>query len=106
MSIPIMATVTLLVGLNYWNNWTNGLYYITKDSMYSIQTVLNNMLMDVQYLLSNAQVGSSALNQQITLPATSIKMAVAALGAIPILIVYPFFQKYFIKGIIIGAVKG
>jgi putative aldouronate transport system permease protein len=106
MSIPILATVTLLVGINYWNNWTNGLYYISKDTMCSIQTLLNNMLMDVQYLLSNNQSGSSALNQQIVLPTTSIKMAVAVLGAIPILVVYPFLQKYFIKGIVVGAVKG
>ncbi len=105
MSVPIIATITLLVGLGYWNNWTNGLYYITKDTMYSIQTLLNNMLMDVQFLLSNAQSGA-ALNQQIALPATGIKMAVAVLGLLPILIIYPFFQNYFVKGIVIGAVKG
>lgn len=105
MSVPIIATVTLLVGLGYWNNWTNGLYYISDNSMYSIQTLLNNMLMDVQYLLSHAQSGVTA-NQSIALPATSIKMAVAVLGALPVLVVYPFFQNYFIKGIVIGAVKG
>ncbi|MEG1752439.1 MAG: carbohydrate ABC transporter permease [Christensenella sp.] len=105
MSTPIIATVTLLVGLNYWNDWMNSLYYINKDSMYSIQSLLNRMLMDVQFLLSNAQTGG-ALNQDIVLPSTGIKMAVAALGAIPILIIYPFFQQYFVKGIIVGAVKG
>ena len=105
MSIPITATITLLVGLAYWNDWMNGLYYINKDTMYSIQSLLNRMLMDVQYLLSNAQSAAS-LNQDIVLPATGIKMAIAVLGALPILAVYPFFQKYLIKGIIIGAVKG
>jgi len=105
MSIPIVATVTLLVGLSYWNDWINGLYYINKDTMYSIQSLLNKMLMDVQFLLSNAQSGAS-INQDIVLPSTGIKMAIAVMGAVPILIVYPFFQKYFIKGIIIGAVKG
>lgn len=105
MSIPIVATVTLLVGLGYWNDWINSLYYINKDSMYSIQSLLNRMLMDVQFLLSNAQGGAS-INQDIVLPSTGIKMAIAVMGALPILIVYPFFQKYFIKGIIIGAVKG
>ena len=105
MSTPIIATITLLVGLNYWNDWMNGLYYINNDAMYSVQSLLNRMLMDVQYLLSNAQSGSS-LNQDIVLPSTGIKMAVACLGAIPVLIVSPFFQKYFVKGIIIGAVKG
>jgi putative aldouronate transport system permease protein len=105
MSVPIVATVTLLVALAYWNDWTNGLYYMNKDTMYSIQTLLNRMLMDVQFLLSNAQSGA-AINQNIVLPSTGIKMAIAVMGALPILVIYPFFQKYFIKGIIIGAVKG
>jgi putative aldouronate transport system permease protein len=105
MSIPIVATVTLLVGLAYWNDWINGLYYINKDTMFSIQSLLSRMLMDVQFLISNAQ-SSAAINQDIVLPSTGIKMAIAVMGALPILMVYPFFQKYFIKGIIIGAVKG
>jgi putative aldouronate transport system permease protein len=105
MSIPIVATVTLLVGLAYWNDWINGLYYINKDTMFSIQSLLSRMLMDVQFLISNAQ-SSAAINQDIVLPSTAIKMAIAVMGALPILMVYPFFQKYFIKGIIIGAVKG
>ncbi len=105
MSVPIVATVTLLVGLAYWNDWMNGLYYINKDTMLSIQTLLNKMLMDVQFLVSNTQ-SSAAINQNIVLPSTGIKMAIAVMGAVPILIVYPFFQRYFIKGIIIGAVKG
>lgn len=55
MSTPIFATITLLVGLNYWNDWINSLYYMNKDSMHSIQALLNRMLLDVQFLLSNAQ---------------------------------------------------
>lgn len=105
MSVPIVATVTLLVGLAYWNDWMNGLYYINKDVLYSIQSLLSRMLMDVQFLVTNAQ-SSSALNQDIVLPSTSIRMAIAVMGAVPILIIYPFFQRYFVKGIIIGAVKG
>lgn len=105
MSVPIVATVVLLVALAYWNDWINGLYYVNKDTMYSIQTLLNRMLMDVQFMLSNAQ-GSAAINQDIVLPSTGIKMAIAVMGALPILVIYPFFQRYFIKGIIIGAVKG
>ncbi len=105
MSKPIVATITLLVGLHYWNDWVNGLYYINKDKYYSIQVLLNRMLQDVQYLMSSAASGnSSELAKDI--PSVSLKMAVAVMGAIPVLCVYPFFQKYFIKGIIIGAVKG
>lgn len=105
MSVPIIATLALLVGLNYWNDWQNGLYYINKDNLYSIQVLLNRMLMDVQYLISNA-TAAQTLAGRVVLPATGIKMAVAVMGALPILIIYPFFQRYFIKGIVVGAVKG
>ena len=105
MSVPITATVTLLVGLSYWNDWINGLYYINTDTKYSIQVLLNQMLMDAQFLISNTQ-GGAALNQDIILPSNGIKMAVAVMGILPVLIIYPFFQKYFVKGIVIGAVKG
>lgn len=105
MSLPIIATLTLMVGLQYWNDWTNGLYYISQDKFYSIQVLLNRMLQDVQFLLSNA--GSSMSNElSATIPAMGIKMAVAVVGALPVLVIYPFFQKYFVKGITIGAVKG
>lgn len=106
MSIPIIATLALLVGLGYWNDWLNGLYYINEDRYYSIQVLLNKMLMDVQFLMSNTSAAQSLQGQDFTLPSTGIKMAVAVMGALPVLIVYPFFQKYFVKGIVIGAVKG
>jgi len=105
MSRPIIATVTLMAGLSYWNDWLNGLYYINTDKLYSIQVLLNKMLLTSLFL-------KSGLGKQIlgsvgeTIPTSAIKMAVAVLGALPILIVYPFFQKYFVKGIVVGAVKG
>ena len=64
MSKPIIATIILLVGLNYWNDWLNGLYYVNDDRLYSIQVLLNKMLMDVQYLMTNA---ASSLGQSIQL---------------------------------------
>ena len=103
MSVPIVATLALLVGLNYWNDWLNGLYYVNDDSLYSIQVLLYQMLMKADFLRSSA---SSALPVGIQLPAVGIKMAVAVLGTLPMLIVYPFFQRFFVKGIVIGAVKG
>ena len=104
MSKPIIATMVLLVGLMYWNDWTNGLYYINKDKYYSIQVLLNRMLQDVQFLMSSASSDSSELAKDI--PSVALKMAVAVMGALPVLCVYPFFQKYFVKGIVVGAVKG
>lgn len=105
MSKPIMATIVLLVGLQYWNDWTNGLYYINQDKYYSIQVLLNRMLQDVQFLMSSAASGNtSELAKDI--PSVSLKMAVAVMGALPVLCIYPFFQKYFVQGIVVGAVKG
>ncbi len=103
MSVPMIATLSMLVGLMYWNDWTNGLYYITDDKLFSIQNVLNRMLADIQFLKSNSSDLSSNVGQ---LPSIGIKMAVAVLGVLPIMAIYPFFQKYFIKGISVGAVKG
>lgn len=103
MSIPIIATLALLVGLNYWNDWLNGLYYINNDNLYSIQVLLYQMLMKADFLRSSA---AAALPAGVVLPDVGIKMAVAVLGTLPMLIVYPFFQRFFVKGIVIGAVKG
>lgn len=106
MSVPMVATMTLLIGLSYWNDWKNGLYYLQRNkSLYSIQVLLNDMLRDVQALKSGLDAASAAEIAQ-TMPSVGIKMAIAVVGVLPVLVVYPFFQKYFVKGITIGAVKG
>ena len=104
---PILVTMGLFSALGYWNDWTNGLYYITDTSLFSLQNLLNRILQDVQFLssstLSQAAGGAAA---QTTMPSVSIRMAISVVGILPIMILYPFFQKYFVKGITIGAVKG
>ncbi len=100
---PILVTIGLFTGLNYWNDWTNGLYYINKSSMFSIQTLLNRMIQDIQALASQSTANSGALMQ---IPQVSIRMAIAFVAILPILLVYPFLQKYFASGIMLGAVKG
>lgn len=102
MSTPILATLTLLIGLSYWNDWMNGLYYVNKDTLYSIQVLLKKMLDDIEMIKKAAAAGASTMK----MPSTSIRMAVAVMGVLPVLCIYPFFQKYFVKGIVIGAVKG
>ncbi|MBQ6362632.1 MAG: carbohydrate ABC transporter permease [Lachnospiraceae bacterium] len=100
---PIFVTVGLFSGLGYWNDWTNGLYYITKSNMLSIQALLNKMIQDIQALASMSTADSGAL---LALPAVSIRMAIAFVAILPILIIYPFLEKYFASGIMLGAVKG
>ncbi len=100
---PILVTIGLFTGLTYWNDWTNGLYYINKSSMFSIQTLLNRMIQDIQALAAHSTANSGALMQ---IPQVSIRMAIAFVAILPILLVYPFLQKYFASGIMLGAVKG
>lgn len=108
LAVPILATVGLLQAIGYWNDWTNGLYYLTKRGgsiYYTIQTILNQMNEDITFLASNsAQMGLSIDTSE--LPTTSMRMAIAVVAVVPILAAYPFFQKYFVKGIAVGAVKG
>ena len=100
---PILVTVGLFTGLGYWNDWTNGLYYITDSKMLSIQSLLNKMIQDIQALAANSTADSGVL---VHLPQVSIRMAIAFVAILPILLVYPFLQKYFASGIMLGAVKG
>lgn len=100
MAVPILATVGMMVAITYWNEWQNGLYYVSDSKLYTIQLILNKMIQNAD------AIKTIATNVSMELPSTSIKMAVAVLGALPIMCVFPFFQKYYVKGITIGAVKG
>jgi putative aldouronate transport system permease protein len=100
---PILVTIGLFAGLGYWNDWTNGLYYISESRMLSIQALLNRMIQDIQALMANSTADSGALMQ---IPQVSIRMAIAFVAVLPILAAYPFLQKYFASGIMLGAVKG
>lgn len=102
LSLPMVATVGLTVALMYWNDWQNGLYYLSSNSkLQSIQTLLNNMNENIKYLQQN-NVGSFS---NIEMPSTTIRMAIAVVGILPILLLYPFFQKWFVAGMMSGAVK-
>ena len=103
LSVPILATVGLMSGIAYWNDWQNSLYYIDDRSMYTIQAILNSINEGIAALkqLASVSTGSTA-----DLPSTTMRMAVAVVGILPILVVYPFFQKYFAAGLMAGAVKG
>ena len=104
---PIAVTMALFSGLSYWNDWTNGLYYLTGydgEKLYSIQNFLNKVVTDIQYL-NSSQVGSNS-DILAKLPTVSVRMAIAFVAMIPILVLFPFLQKYFSKGIAMGAVKG
>ena len=105
LSLPILATVGLMTAIAYWNDWTNGLYFLTERNgshLYTIQLVLNSINENIQFLANNSElIAQTGAN----LPSTTMRMAVAVFGIVPIMVAYPFFQKYFVKGITLGGVK-
>ena len=105
LAVPSVATISLFTGLCYWNDWTNGLYYVTESKYYGIQNLLIRIMNNIQFLKSGTTstlLGTAAVD----LPGTAVRMAMAVVGILPIVLIYPFVQKYFIKGVIIGAIKG
>lgn len=104
ISKPILVTIALMASMNYWNDWFNGTVYLSQDKLFSLQNLLNRILTNTQYLsqhMSN-DLGMAAEH----LPVDTAKMAIAIIAMLPIVIVYLFLQKYFVKGMAIGAVKG
>ncbi len=102
LSLPILATVGLMVALGYWNDWTNGLYYITDQKLYSLQLLLKSIIDNIRNLASMSVNTGTAAAQ---MPSNSIRMAMAVIGVIPVMALYPFFQKAFVAGISLGGVK-
>lgn len=105
LSIPVIATVALFSGLAYWNDWVNGLYYITDPTLFGIQNLLIRIMNNIQFLKSSSNAALLG-TQAVDLPGTSVRMAMAVIGMLPVIIIFPFVQKYFIKGVVLGAVKG
>lgn len=104
---PIVATIGLFAGIAYWNDWQNGYIYLTKRTdLYSIQNLLNRMIQNIQFLTQSASNISNASVGLSTIPAVSVRMAMAVVGILPIIIIYPFIQNNFVKGITLGGVKG
>ncbi len=105
MGKPILVTIGTFAGLGYWNDWTNGLYYISRHKeFYNVQNLLNQMVSNIQYLATST-TNSGMASAMGSLPATGIQMAIAFVAILPIMAIFPFFQKYYAKGISVGAVK-
>ncbi len=103
MSKPIIATIGLMALIAYWNNWTNGVYFLTtRTDLYGIQNYLNDVMNKASFLQSHMNTMISMQD----IPNISVRMAIAVIAVVPLLIMYPFFQKYFVKGITLGSVKG
>lgn len=107
LSKPVIAVVGLYTAVNHWNDWFAGAFYMNDTKMWPVQTVLQNMLtkaMSAQQEVTS--VAQALAHNTASVTSDSLKMAAVVVTTVPILCVYPFVQKYFAKGAMIGAVKG
>lgn len=106
LSKPVMTTVGLFAALGYWNNWTNGLYYISDTKLYTIQVYLKKLMDNIAFLKSGDTAAESAALAYKSMPTEGARMAIAIIAILPILCVYPFIQKELVRGMVVGGVKG
>lgn len=108
LSKPVIATISLLTLLSRWNDWNTALIYIRDSKLYSLQYLLQKILREVQFVKDMAESSPVAGVSMDTsnIPSETIRFAMCIVAAGPMLVVFPFFQKYFAKGLTVGAVKG
>ena len=106
ISKPLFATIALFLSFGYWNDWFLSSLYISDKHLISLQALLNNIMRSLEYMTNNPTAGVSLQQCRAQMPGESVRMAIAIVIVIPIACAYPFFQKYFISGLTIGAVKG
>jgi putative aldouronate transport system permease protein len=102
LSMPIIAVIAMFVGVWHWNEWFEPLLYITKQNLKPLQSVLQRIIME---MLGSAMEAQSGRVSEHAVSGVSIQMATLIVSTVPIVLIYPFLQKYFIKGVMIGAVK-
>jgi len=105
LSKPVLATVALFSFLSKWNDWMTSMLYINKSSLTSLQYLLQRMMQNIK-LLQDGNIDSSMVMATADIPAETVRMAMAVVVAGPALLIFPFFQKYFVKGVTVGSVKG
>ena len=110
LSKPIIATVAVFVAVGQWNSWfDNHIYTRGTESLTTLQYLLYNYLNEAQRLAEQIKnsVNSGGISQMVsTISSKGVRMTITVLASLPIFLVYPFMQKYFVKGIMVGAVKG
>lgn len=106
ISLPVLATIGLFTTLMYWNDWFNSLLFINDSEKFSLQYVMIQMIRQAEFFKNQLAGSGVALLVQQAVPTESLRMAMVVVSIGPILFVYPFFQKYFTKGLTIGAIKG
>ena len=108
LSIPTLATIAMFVAVGHWNSWFNGMLYMRTEKLYPLQLIIRNYVVQEAKPadMQNMEGLRDAAGNRIYLNETGLKMACAMASTLPMLLIYPFIQKYFEKGVTIGAVKG
>ena len=99
LSTPVIATISLWYCVQHWNSWMDNMLYVTKNGLYVLQYV-------IQTILTNGQTADMEMMTDVIVHTETMKMAALVLSLIPIVCTYPFLQKYFVKGMMVGSVKG
>ena len=105
ISKPVMATIGMFAAFGYWNDWFQSSLYISDKNLYTLQAFLNNIQKNIEYLANNPYGGLSMQEYKLSMPTESVRMAIAIVIIVPIALTYPFFQKYFVKGVMLGSLK-
>lgn len=105
LSTPVLASVGFLTFITRWNDWMTSKIYVRKQSLYTLQYLLKQILDDAEFMKNLVREGS-ALANEISFPTESFRFAMAIVAAGPIMFIFPFFQKYFAEGLTLGSVKG
>ena len=106
LSTPLIATLALFSALAYWNDWYNCMLFVTRKELYNLQYYLQTMLNNADALRKAAAMSNGAVTTTQQVPLEGMKMAMTVIATGPIVLLYPFVQRYFVKGLTIGAVKG
>lgn len=106
LSRPVLASLGFMYLVGKWNDWNTALLYIREPKLYSLQYLLQRILREAEFVKGLQETNSAGLITTDILPTESMRYAMAILAAGPMLIVFPFFQKYFVKGLTVGSVKG
>ncbi|MEJ3718091.1 carbohydrate ABC transporter permease [Paenibacillus polymyxa] len=105
LSLPGLATIGLFSTLGYWNDWFNALLYIDNPNLVPLQSMLMRIESSIQFIQQNSQNSSMSLAALQSIPQDTSRMAMVVLATLPIIFAYPFFQRYFVQGLTVGAVK-
>ncbi|ANE45782.1 sugar ABC transporter permease [Paenibacillus swuensis] len=106
LSTPALATLGLFISFGYWNEWFYALLFVDNDKYVPLQLLLVRILSQIEFLANSPMAEAASRMQYANFPTLSVRMAMAILAGGPMLVIFPFFQKYFVKGITVGSLKG